>query len=335
MVDKEKVLEDYLKYKALSCNERKIRDLRLYIGRFIQFNRVSLDKYDEKTLIDYLTTINKYAQDTQNDIKANVKNFIKWYFIDWSSRFRNLDKLCKTQKAESSYQPEDMISESDFEKLMSEEKSIFWKAYFVTLFYGGCRPSELFLLKWKDLDLSDKDGGIFFNIHSKKNKRTFLKYIPENASYYVKQLQNNNSEYVFINPIDNKILTRQQPYYEIKKISKKALGKEIDLYTLRHSIATLNYNKEGIKDDIVAQQMGHTKSMKNTYVHNDKNKLKSNAKKIYVGELPPEKKIELEEQIKQQKKEILDLKTKMKNVYDKLDIIGNNLLENAKTHKKI
>lgn len=304
---KKQIIDDYVEYRSLSSHEpNKRKDIKRNAEEFINYNKSPLTNYGEKILIEYLKSIDKYSINTQNDKKADIKNLIKWYFADWSSRFRNLERICKTQQSESPYKSEDMISESDFEKLISIETSIFWKAYFSMLFYGCCRPSELFLLKWNELDMSDKDGGIFFNIFSKKNKRTFLKYLPANASYFVKQLQNNNSEYVFINPSDNKLLNRQKAYYEINKISKKALGKEIDLYTLRHSIATINYNKENVKDDIIAMQMGHSKSMKGTYTHNDKNKLKANAKNIYMGEMPPERKHELENEIEMLKKKLED-----------------------------
>lgn len=306
MDDKRKILNEYLAYRRLTNNENKIRDIERNVRKFLYFKKIDLKDYTEIILIDFLKSIEKYAVSTKNDIKAEIKHFLIWKFPDYSTRYRNLTQLCKTQQTESPYRPEDMISEADFERLIKEEKSVFWKAYFSMLFYGCCRPSELFLLKWKDLDMSDRDGGIFFSIFSKKNKRTFLKYLPMNASYFVKQLQSNNSEFVFINPIDNKLLKRQQPYYEIKKISQKALGRVIDLYTLRHSIATINYRKD-IKDDIIARQMGHSKSMKNTYSHNDKTELMNNAKKIYLGEMPPENKVELEKKVDVLTKALIDV----------------------------
>lgn len=324
-MDKEKILNDYAEFKSLSCNPKKVKDCRLYASKFIHSKKYPLIDFKEKDLIDYLNSIKELSPDSQNDVRANTKNFIKWFgnslkeeqYKEWNYRFRNIDRLCKTQKTESTYQPDDMISESDFEKLIAAEPSIFWKAYFVTLFYGSCRPSELFKLKWSELDFSDKDEGIFFSIYSPKNKRTFLKYIPREAAYYVKQLKNNGSEFVFLNPIDNKLLNRQKAYYEINKISPKALGKEIDLYTLRHSIATINYGKDNVKDDIIAKQMGHSKSMKNVYAHNDKAKLKADAKKIYVGELPQEKKHALELRVEKLEKIIREIaKVSKKNITD-------------------
>jgi integrase len=221
-----------------------------------------------------------------------------------------------------------MISKDDFEKIIKTEKDIFWKAYLSTHFYGACRTSEVCHLKWKDFDFdSDKDGGSYFNVYSKKNKRTFLKYLPKDATYFIKQLQNNESEFIFFR--DNKLLDRKRAYYHMTQLSKKAIGKKIDLSILRHSIATINYGKD-IKDDIIAQQMGHSKSMKHNYIHNDKEKLKANAKKIYIGELPPEKKLELEKQIAEQNEKITELRKELSLHKKSIDLIMPYIMEKQK-----
>lgn len=313
-MDKTKVLKDYIEYKKLSVHTITIKDIEFYIKNFIEYKSKPLESYEEKDLIVYINGISKhYANETLNTVKIHLKNFIKWHYLDYSTRFRNLDKICRSQKGESRYKPEDMISVSDFEKLIQGERNNFWKAYFVTLFYGCCRPIEVCGLKWKDIEFTP-DGDAFFTIFSKKNKKSFLKYLPKDATYYLKQLQNNNSEYVFMNPETQMPITKKGAYLRIRNLSKRVLGKKIDLYTLRHSIATINYNKDGVKDDTVALQMGHTKSMKGTYTHNDRAKLKENAKKIYVGELLPEKKHELEIKIDMQNKQIENLNKQFESI---------------------
>lgn len=303
MTNETKILNDYIKYKKLSVHSEKIRDIEFYVAKLLNFKKKDFNHFTESDLVDFFNSLGNYTTWTQNFIKWTIKNFLKWCFVDWSSRFRNLDKVCRTETPESAYKPEDMLSVSDFEKLVSAEKDIFWKAFFVTLFYGCCRPSEICILKWINIEF-EKDGGAFFTIFSKKNKKSFIKYLPKEAAHYLKQMQSNKSEYVFINPLTELPITRRGAYWHIRKLSKEVLGKEIDLYTLRHSIATINYNKDNIKDDIIARQMGHTKSMKGVYTHNDREKLKADAKKIYVGDLPPEKKHELELKIEKQQEQI-------------------------------
>lgn len=300
-MDKKQVLSDYITYKKLTITSAKILDIQNYINQFITFSNKPLEEYTEKELIDFLNVCNsKYSKGTQNVIKVNTKNFIKWLWVDWSSRFRNLDKVCRSERPPSKYGAEDMLRQEEFEEMIKHEQSFFWKAYFLTLFYGGCRPVEVCNLKWKDVEFDNE--GAFFSIFSNKNKKKFVKYVPEKVAFYLKSLQNNGSEYVFLNPQTKRPLTKKGAYWKIKALSKETLGKSIDLYTLRHSIATILYNKEGKKDDDIAKQMGHTKSMKNVYTHNDLDKIKSIAKSIYFEpeDLPQEKKHALEKVIETQ-----------------------------------
>lgn len=305
-MSKRTVLADYEKYKGLTVKSDKLRDMVFYVGLFVNFKKKDLDSYTENDLLDFLNSISsKYKVSSMNNIKAYLKNFIRWYYVDWSARFRNLDKYCRSNKPDEAFNSNDMISEEDFKKFIQTEESHFWKAYFMTLFYGGCRPIEVSRLRWIDIE-EDESGGGYMTIYSNKNKTSFLKYLPSDVMFYVNKLKNNNSEWVFINERTKKPVTKKGAYWECIRVSKIALNRHVNLLQLRHSIATINYNKEWMKDDDVAKQMGHTKSMKNVYVKNNKEKLKEIAKKIYISpeELPKERKHELELRIEKLEKHI-------------------------------
>lgn len=311
MDDKQKVLDEYIKFRRLKNHTEAIESIILHTKLFMNHTKKPLKDFDDKVLLNYISEISPtYSIEMMNKIKSSIiKNFLKWHYPDWSSRFRNIDSVLRTEKGAPKYKPEDMLSEEDFKKLMAKESDRFWKAYFMTLFYGCCRPSEVCNLKWKDVEFEAGDEGAYISIYSAKNKKNFLKYIPRDVAFYLKELKELNSEWVFWNEKTKSPITRRGALYQIKTLSKKALGKPIDLYTLRHSIATINYNKDDIKDTDVATQMGHTTSMKNKYVHNNKEKLKEKARKIYIStdELPPEKKHELEKKIQEQDKKIKEL----------------------------
>ena len=136
----------------------------------------------------------------------------------------------------------------------------------------------------------------------------------------MKKLENNKSEYIFINSRTKKPISVKGAYWKIRQMSEKHLGKKINLYLLRHSIATIIYNKEGLKDSDIAEQMGHSKSMRKTYVHNNKKKLKENAKRIYFKpeDLPPEKKHKLELEIEELKKNSISKEDVLKIVQQAL-----------------
>jgi len=335
MENKGKVLQEYVQFRRLkNHHEGVLKDIENHIKWFIDSSKKPLKDFDEKILVDYLENIkNKYSTEMLNKIKSSfLKNFLKWHFQDWSLRFRHLDIICKTEQAKASYNSEQMISDDDFGKLMKAENDYFWKAYFMTLFYGACRPIEVCLLKWHDVEF-DNDGA-YITIYSSKNKREFIKYLPKDAAFFLKQLkEQSDSDFVFAkNGIP---ISRKLPYYKMKKLSQKVLGKEIDLLTLRHSIATIIYNKDYMKDDDIARQMGHSKSMKGKYVCNNRDKLKEIARKIYIspGELPPEKKADLEKEISELKKENQNLHKEFLQFAEKIKSETSALKLFIRTHR--
>jgi len=333
MTDKRKILKEYIAFRSLKNKTvGGLRDIEFHINKFLKHSKKPLKKFDEAMLTKYVQKVNeKYKTNMANTVKASfLKNFIKWYYEDWSSKFRNLDVICSTEKSAPTYHPEDMLTEEDVKKLIQDEDNTFWKAYFLTLFYGGCRPVEVVNLKWDNVEFTD--DGAYITIYSKKNKETFIKFIPSDVVFYLKKLKDNNSEYIFINPRSKKPIGVKGAYWKLRQMSKKTFGKEINLYILRHSIATIIYNKDGLKDDDVARQMGHTKSMRSIYVHNDKKKLKENAKRIYFipEDLPPEKKHKLEIEIEKLKSEREDFREQLLEIVKKVEKIEKRVISVVK-----
>jgi len=178
----------------------------------------------------------------------------------------------------------------------------------LVLFYGGCRPIEVTNLKWKDIDF-DTDGA-YIKIFSKKNNKEFTKFVPDNVSFYLKNIMQNNSEYVFPSISDkNKPMSHKTSYFRITRLTQKVLGKRINPYILRHSIASILYNKKGLDKDNVAVQMGHSKSMEEKYNHKTLKQLRDRARSNWIEteDLPPEKKHELELKIEEQGKQLKEL----------------------------
>jgi integrase len=171
-------------------------------------------------------------------------------------------------------------------------------------FYGGFRPIEVCQLKWKDITF-DKEG-CYVKTISNKNHREFQKYLPEDVCFYIRKLKERsfNSEYLFPTKRTNKHgisvgdmpMTRSGVYQHLIPLAKRVLNKHVNPYILRHSIATILYNRDDLKDDDVAQQMGHSKAMKMTYNNLSIEKIRARMKKIWIKpeDLPEAKKHELE-----------------------------------------
>ena len=317
MKEKEKVLGEYLDYKRITAHtEKKINNYKYFVGMFLNSINRPLKDVSEKDVIDFINIIGKkYSVGSMNEIKIMLKSFLYWYYVDHPIRFRNLKKICAGQRKEKTYSPEQMLTQEDIQKLVQGENDPRWKTFFLLLFYGGFRPGEVCNLEWKNI-LFDKEGA-YIKVYVKKNGKTFEKFIPEDVCFYLKKLQQNNSRYVFPTRRTNKHgipngdipQTTSGVYQHLIPLAKRVLGKPVNPYILRHSIATILYNRDDLKEDDVAQQMGHTKEMKQTYSNLSLDKIRERMKKIYIKaeELPPEKKKEMEERIEEQDKKIEEL----------------------------
>lgn len=296
-MDKGQILKDYLEFKKLKVkSETKIKDIERDINRFLEFSDKPLEEFSEKDLINYLNSL-KFKKRTINGIKAYLKNFIKWRFEDYSIRFRNLDNICKGEtptEEEKPYQPEQMLTKKDVEKLVKGEKDLLYKVFWLVFFYGAFRPITALSLTWDNILFEKK--GIIIKAYSPKNKKTFYKTLPTEAEQYlIEWRKKNESNWLFPSPVNDGHLHVKSMYHKLRRLSVKVLGRRVNPYMLRHSIATILYNDDTKKDDDVANQLEHTKNMKDTYLNLDETKKKARARKMYlkVPKITKEEKDEL------------------------------------------
>lgn len=283
-------LNRFLEFKKTSVKSKdKLKDIERYISRFINSSKKQLDSFDDDEVIRFLNSLN-FKIRTMNDIKSYLKSFIKFNYTDWSSKFRNLDKICKTQKPEQAFSPDQMLSYEQVEKIIKKETDLSWKVYWLVFFYGGFRPSEACKLRWEQIFFEDR--GVIIKLHATKTKKDFLKSLPKEAEHKLKELkQNSNSEFLFPSPLNkNDTIRARSVCGRLKRISKKALGFEVVPYQLRTSLATLLYSDDNKKDDDVAQQLGHTKDMRHVYKNLDAEKIKQKARGLWGKPLTPEEK---------------------------------------------
>ncbi len=321
-MNKATALSKHIEFKRTSVKFKpKIKDIERYISLFINHSKKPLSKFDENDLTKFINSLEQnYSIGTINGIKSNVKVFIKWYYPNWSSKFRNLDKILQMQTPPRAYEPEQMIKFEDMEKLVKKEDNLMWKAYWLTLFYGGFRPSEACNLKWEQIYFEPQ--GIIIKIHTTKTNKDFYKSLPKEAEHLLKELKtNSNSELVFPSPLKKgfPILSRTA-CARLKRLSVKVLGREITPYILRHSIATILYNDDKRKDDDTANQLGHSKSMKKVYMNLDEDQMKANARKLWTSTKPltKDEREELEDKIEDLRKNSVSKQDVMKLVQQAL-----------------
>lgn len=294
------LLEKHIEFKKTSVHSiDKQKDIERYLKKFILFHKKDIEKINENDLTRFINSLTgKYSIATINTIKAYIKDFIKNNFNDWSSRFPKLDKICRGQKTSRTYEPEQMKSIEDLEKLVNGEKDLMWKVFWLVFFYGGFRPSECCNLEWDKNIFFEKEGTII-KVKATKTGKDFYKSLPKNAEHLLKEWRKyNDSKYVFPSPIkkDCPIISRSVRA-RLVRLSQRVLGEKVVPYQLRHSIATILYGDDKRKDDDTANQLGHTKSMKAVYMNLDEDKLKAKARKLWIKTKPltPEERDKLEE----------------------------------------
>ena len=184
-------LKNHLEFKKTSVNSKeKIKDIERYISLFLNSINKPLSKFTEADITKFINSL-EYSIRTNNDIKSYIKAFIKWNYKNWSSQFRNLDKICKPQKAQRAYEPEQMISIKEFARLVKGEKDVMWKCYWLVMFYGGFRPGECCALKWNQIFFEPQ--GTTIKLHTTKTGKDFYKGIPKNVEHILKEWKKFNS----------------------------------------------------------------------------------------------------------------------------------------------
>lgn len=304
-----KVIEDFVRYVGITSSARtRLENNKRSITEFRIITGVPLDKVTLENLRDFLTKLNnsEKTQSTRNDLKHAVKRFLKWRFKDWSKRFNELSdiKLIMGMNEEK-INGETLLKKEDIEAIMKEEKSFSWKAFFITLYESGLRPVELRTLQWKNITL-ESDGEVSsINIFASKTKKARTVYVKESTKY-LKELKKrqeakeDNNSLLFPSKKDpTKPINKNVVSEWLRRISKRAIGREVNPYLLRHSRATELYTNTSIPDKLVRKFLGHSKSMSDVYTHLSSKDIKETlTKTIYqTQELPPEKRHELQKEV--------------------------------------
>lgn len=294
-----------MEFKKTSVKAKsKLQDTERYLSMFLNSSKKPLEKFTEQDIIKFLNSL-EYSIGTINGIKNYIKSFLKYSLVDWSARFRNLEKICRTQQAPKTYTPDQMLNFVDVEKIIKTDDNLMWKNYWRVFFFGGFRPSEACNLRWEQVFF--EPDGVIIKLRTTKTGKDFMKSLPKEAEHNLKELKSQTtSEFLFPSIITGKPIKARTVCARLKRISKKALGQEVVPYQLRHSIATILYADDTKKDDDVARQLGHTKNMRDTYKNMNGEQIKQKARSLWGKPLTPEKRTELE-------KELADLKVKWKN----------------------
>lgn len=306
------IIEDFMKYCLLTAKQNKADDMARNVLKFRLIVGKNFDKIDLKDLQEFLRILNgsNFSDIHKNDVKVHIKKFLKWRFKDWSLRFDDLKDIKQISNPQRQRKIDDKIlTKKEIESLVKTENRTYWKAFFLTQYEGALRTQECRLLKWEELKEENEFYTItLFQTKIKRDKPIVLK----EAKFYLdklKQEQRNNGDhgvYVFHAKNDpNQPIDKATVTCWLKALSKRAIGKEIFPYCLRHTRAT-EYKKlikEGkLSKDNALETMGHSEKMfDRVYSHVGIDEVKQYLKEqVYKFEdLPEERKHKLEKEIEE------------------------------------
>jgi len=300
----QKIIEDFVKYVSItSSSEKRLENNRRTLAHFRFMAEKDFDKINLQDLRDYLSLLksSKNTNSSQNEFKATIKRFLKWRFKDWSKRFQNLEDIKLHMKMnEEKINADTILNKEDIEKIMKEEKSTFWRSFFMALYESGLRPGELRTLTWDRIKFNIDGDVSEINVYATKTHKSRSVYIQQ-ATFFLQKLKEQrddiNNPLVFPSVRDISIpITKDYVSHWLTRISKKVLGRSVSPYMLRHTRATELYTNANIPDKIAQKFLGHSKSMGDVYTHlSNKDVKEAMGKTIYKFEdLPEEKKHKLE-----------------------------------------
>lgn len=319
-------IDGFIKYVSItSKSNRRLSNNKLSLITFRKFVNKPFEKVTLEDLRDFLALLNNSdrTESSRNELKHTIKRFLKWKFKNWSERFNSLEDIkLKMGMNEEKINSETLLKKKDVDDIMNEEKSLFWKTFFITLYESGLRPIELRTLLWKKIDFDVDDDISEIHIFATKTHKARSVFVKE-GTYWLKRLkEESDSDLVFPSVRDKtKPLGKELPAVWLKRISEKVLGRPVYPYILRHSRANELYKSAEISDKTAQKFLGHKKSMSDIYSHLSSDDVKeAMAKTIYKKKqvLTKKKEKELEDKIKTFEDEQKIFKKIIKKLYEQV-----------------
>ncbi len=308
------IITDFVNYVSITAksktrlenNKRSLIHFRVIVG--MDFDNVHLED-----LRRYLSLLNfsYHTTSSRNDLKASIKRFLKWRFKKWSSRFDELrDLKLVTCKNEGKINSSTILKKEDVEVIVKTEPSLYWKAFFLTLYETGFRPIEVRTLKWSDVTFGVRRNVSRINIFATKTSRARSAFVHGATCFlqeHKRRQRNSPNDFIFPAPRNpSKSVGKGTVTTWLKALTHKAIGRSVTPYVVRHSRATELYLDPKIPDKIAQKILGHASNMSNTYTHmSDDDVLNVCCDTIYQFEdVAPEKKKAYEQRIDLLEKEV-------------------------------
>ena len=192
----------------------------------------------------------EWSNSTKNGFARSVQRGFKWAAEQGLIDHTPLPKVQKPAPESR----ELFISQEEFDDLLGRFPDQEFRDLLVTIWETGCRPQEAFAVEARNVDLANHRW--VFKVKESKGKRSSrVVYLPAKSAEITRRLaQTNTTGKLFLNE-DGRPWTKDAVNCRFVR-KKKALGRKLCLYHLRHSFAQ-RMLLAGVDAIVVSQMLGH------------------------------------------------------------------------------
>lgn len=275
----------YRKKKEAELAVSSFYDLNWLYDKFISpyFTGKSLPSLKKSDYAEWQTelwasknpkTDNYYTQKYLTKVRSMLQAFLSW--CEETYDILNQYKLVRKPKRKEFKKEMAFWEIAEFQRFQETVDDIYWKTFFMSLFYSGCRVGEILALS--DRDVVKENGYYYFNINKGVTRKTsktddkFLVTAPKtNTSnrkiqlpsvmteqidtYFAFKRENGIEPAFFFGgtaPIPQRTYQR---YFE--RYTKAAELKHIRIHDLRHSHASMLIHLN-VPITVVSKRLGHS-----------------------------------------------------------------------------
>lgn len=323
------ILNNFMIEVSTTTSKASQKKVFLKIVQIADILEKELTKLSDDDVTKFLALLNNSdkAVATINDTKKVLKRFLRWYYADWSKRFKSFKAekwKCSSKKEARQLVKSDLLTADEMKMIVNAAESLKMKTLLLVMQETANRPEEVLKWKWKDIDFKKKE----VKLYSSKTGET--RHIPINES--IAHLQRYKTECFYIPPTNedwvfpqskypDKHMTPQDLEYYLRKIEKKLkFSKHLYPYLWRHSVLSQMIKK--LSPKVYEMYSGHAlETGMKIYSHLDTDDLREELyKKVYeIEELTKGEKQEFEKlkkEFKDFKKEGLNEMKKYKEMFE-------------------
>lgn len=319
-----------------TSNETRQVKIKTYVLQMMDILEKDLSKLsikDIEDIKDFYRLVNKHKKRwSRNDIIKITKKFLKRNYKALWKRLEEDDEFLEITKGQSQKKcvnkervnKQSLPTKEEIEILIKNCKTLRDILLMIMVVYSACRPHELVKIKFKDVEVDEKNQILKLSVYADKTqesrtiplKEPYAHFIQWKEQYWFSDVS--DDDYIF--PKKENRYECLRPYYLtqfIYKLCDRCGIRKINAYMFRHRL--LSQLQKKLKPALYEKFAGHKYQLGiDIYGHLDSSDLEeAMLEEVYTDKvLPKEEKDRLNLKIYDQGKEIGELKNNYQELKD-------------------